>query len=500
MAEDEKKTGEEKEIPYVQEDPGPIGQVIAERQAKLTEKQIEVTQLVARRSRTVSILVGFATVFITLAIGGATLYQTITDSNNAEEARGVDREIAHDQQLEDALQTYFDKMGELLLKEGLGAVAPKNEVLHIARTRTLTVLRALDPDRKNLIMQFLIDAELVKVINLSGVNLSGVNLSEVNLSGVNLSGADLSRANLGGANLEGANLEGANLEEADLEEAYLSRADLSRANLREANLGGANLEGANLSRANLEQANLFGAYLFGADLSRANLREANLGGASLEEADLFGANLGGAKYDDLTTRPDDFDLQEAGADEKPESGIFPGLVEVFGEEKSTNGKPGFVISERGYVITYQIKGTQKVYVRLSGQDQKLPATVVERSPDTFLTLLKLPQGSYRYLEQAYAELDDIVSKVNIRSGTIARGRVTSIQGTVRFNVSPDEDVIVTGVEIVQPALSQADEYAGGAPVLNWQRKVVGVLIARGPSYSIMIPASRIQDVFPIITR
>lgn len=40
MAEEAEKLEEEKEVAYIQQDPGPIGQAIGERQAQLTEKQI----------------------------------------------------------------------------------------------------------------------------------------------------------------------------------------------------------------------------------------------------------------------------------------------------------------------------------------------------------------------------------------------------------------------------------------------------------------------------
>lgn len=75
----------------------------------------------------------------------------------------------------------------------------------IARARTLSVLRALDSDRKGELVQFLSAAQLIKrdkpIINLSQAALWRAALWEANLES----------AYLWGANLEGANLEGANL-------------------------------------------------------------------------------------------------------------------------------------------------------------------------------------------------------------------------------------------------------------------------------------------------
>ena len=60
-----------------------------------------------------------------------------------------------DNQRETALQTYIDKMSELLLEKHLRTSQPEEEVRKIARVRTLTVLRGLDANRKGSVLQFL---------------------------------------------------------------------------------------------------------------------------------------------------------------------------------------------------------------------------------------------------------------------------------------------------------------------------------------------------------
>jgi hypothetical protein len=155
--------------------------------------------------------------------------------------------IAVDQGREALLNTYIDRISDLLLpanshQRPLGQSQPGDAVRIVARARTLDALVRLDGTRKGQLLQFLSTAHL-----LTGpISLAGAALSEASLSGVDLSGADLSRADLSGANL-------------------------SRANLTEANLRGANLGGADLTQADLR----------GADLSRTDLRE-----AALIEADL----------------------------------------------------------------------------------------------------------------------------------------------------------------------------------------------------------------------
>ncbi|HQU36734.1 MAG TPA: pentapeptide repeat-containing protein, partial [Anaerolineales bacterium] len=202
----------------------------------------------------------------------------------AEDRAKLEREIATDRQQEAALQSYLDRIADLLLNAKL-LTTESDEVRNVARVRTLTVLRGLDSMRKGIILKFLVEAGLIKkekpVVDLRGADLSTAHLIFANLERVNLEGADLRRSNLRVANLEGANLNSANLGGADLTAANLESADLSSVNFDGADLKATylmltNLESAHLSGANLEGANLMGADLSGADLENANLRGASL--------------------------------------------------------------------------------------------------------------------------------------------------------------------------------------------------------------------------------
>jgi uncharacterized protein YjbI with pentapeptide repeats len=204
------------------------------------------------------------------------------DREIAERERDNDREIARDRNEEAELQTYFDRMSELMLTHDLRTSSSSNEgedeeqpdetkatALHnstastIARARTLAVLRSVkSPVRKGSIVRFLYESGLVHKEGTM-VDLGGADLREADLSWADLRGAYLHETNLGGA-------------------------DLRWADLRWADLRWADLSGANLRWANLEGAYLHGAYL----------HETNLGGADLE-----GANLERAKYNNATIPP-----------------------------------------------------------------------------------------------------------------------------------------------------------------------------------------------------
>src|SRR5437016_5911975 len=96
-----------------------------------------------------------------LAIGGFWLnqIQKNRDEEAADERTEIERihadiraqyerDIATDNQHEQALQAYIDKMSELLLDDKLRDLDAVDKVRNISRIRTLTVLRRLDGERK----------------------------------------------------------------------------------------------------------------------------------------------------------------------------------------------------------------------------------------------------------------------------------------------------------------------------------------------------------------
>lgn len=146
-----------------------------------------------------------------------------------------DLNIALDKQREDLLQTYLDRMSELLLDKQLRTSELDAEVRNVARVRTITILFQLDTRRLEYVFAFLREAGLVSskpnssIVTLSNADLDRITLSGVNLSGTDMSGTTLRRANLSEANLCYANFFAANLRASDLSDANLSGTDLSGA-------------------------------------------------------------------------------------------------------------------------------------------------------------------------------------------------------------------------------------------------------------------------------
>jgi len=169
---------------------------------------------------------------IPLVVAGATILFGIQQANLANQQHENDQKIANqqheadrqralDQQEATTLQTYIDNIQDLLLHDNLRGSNADDEVAILARSRTLTALQGLDPDRKGRLVQFIYDSQLIGFFD------SKNNLRHGPI--INLSGADLNNATLIGAFLIDAHLIGAHLNNADLTFATLSGADLSGA-------------------------------------------------------------------------------------------------------------------------------------------------------------------------------------------------------------------------------------------------------------------------------
>ncbi|MEX0267638.1 pentapeptide repeat-containing protein [Leptolyngbyaceae cyanobacterium UHCC 1019] len=187
--------------------------------------------------------------------------------------------IADERYREEALQSYYKDMRELMLEKKLNVATSRDQVRSIARARTLSVLRRLDTQRRGLLTLFLKESDLIVLKTDDKRNLikdkDGKLIDQIgiiSMSGANLASADLRDMDLRQVSFWYARLMNSQLQGADLRKANLGKANLEGANLNGANLEGAHLDGANLKGANLDSANLEGAHLDGADLSQASMR------------------------------------------------------------------------------------------------------------------------------------------------------------------------------------------------------------------------------------
>jgi len=151
------------------------------------------------------------------------------------------------------------------------------------RARTLSILRKFGEDggRKTSVIQFLMEAKIIRNLNLSleGAYLVNADLSDADFRPDYSTLLFRESINLTYANFSNAKLKRVIFSDADLRCAIFNNADLSNAEIRGNDLTGAKLVSARLIRANLTNADLRDA-----NLRDANLRESKLIGTDLSKA------------------------------------------------------------------------------------------------------------------------------------------------------------------------------------------------------------------------
>jgi hypothetical protein len=200
-------------------------------------------------------------------------------------ARTHAQDLADQRAQAEALQQYFEKMTELVREHKLRTRPQRyDEVRILARAQTLTVLRGLEPTRKQVATEFL--RELRSVI-MNDHDLGDV---KVYPRVVGLRNADFSNARLRGIQLSSTDRK----EVVSLEGAILRGADLRSADL----------EGADMRGADLRSADLKGACIRGVDLDDSGeiKRPADLRGADLRKTEGLDENLLSKAIGDRTTK------------------------------------------------------------------------------------------------------------------------------------------------------------------------------------------------------
>ena len=136
---------------------------------------------------------------------GVLVGQYLTQLRHTEALRQT-AELEEQRANQAALLKFFELGGQLLR-----GPSEADYLSPILRAQTLTLLEALGPGHKRILLQFLYESSLLGPENpgfgLQGANLAGANLHEVNLERANLGWANLLEANLKEADLSGAFLQ-----------------------------------------------------------------------------------------------------------------------------------------------------------------------------------------------------------------------------------------------------------------------------------------------------
>ncbi|CAF0736216.1 unnamed protein product [Rotaria sordida] len=222
----------------------------------------------------VPLVVGILTIVLPLQQQNLSNRQNENSQTIAVHNRLKDMEILHDQQKQTILNTYEQDLCNLIFKyssinnyndtnnDGIDDDNDDERVSLVIRTKTLYALRQLDPVRKILLIQLLIDSGIKNRINLSHLDLSSLTfppgsfynqLNFVNIIAKNLSfkRIHLYRSNFSYSILDGSSFQQSNCSYADFSYASLQRTDWTNTDVTQVVFNYTNLLGAKITSQQL---------------------------------------------------------------------------------------------------------------------------------------------------------------------------------------------------------------------------------------------------------
>jgi uncharacterized protein YjbI with pentapeptide repeats len=251
-------------------------------------------------------IVGFLTAMSALA----NVYYSRRNLEHSRQALEQQRELQltleDSRAQDDALQAYFERMGDLLTQQEL-KTTERSDVKGLAQALTFTLARRLDGTRKAQLVHFLYETGLIDgrngkqpILHVDLIDFGGIVLPQAEFPYAQFADADLRDADFRTTMFPNCDFSGANLSRANFRQAP----DLSNADFRGADLAGADFRGAVLPGAKLTVYTLSDTNFEGADLRDALVTDRANNTVSIELfaracKSLKGATLpNGQKYED----------------------------------------------------------------------------------------------------------------------------------------------------------------------------------------------------------
>lgn len=215
---------------------------------------------------------------------------------------------------ESELSRYFEKINDLILRDGLAKESASLEVKSIARSMTTEILQKISIEYAPKVINYLYENHLIEKenckVDLSGIALAGIDLSERYLNNVNLSGIKIYAGNLSGADFSNSDLSNAILFRCNLRNSKFTNTDITATDLKSCNLVLADFKNVQGSRADLsythmyetvfENANLHKSEYFQSRIIQVNFRKANLSGAIFSHATIWDCFMKEANLQDTS--------------------------------------------------------------------------------------------------------------------------------------------------------------------------------------------------------
>ncbi|CAF1525858.1 unnamed protein product, partial [Didymodactylos carnosus] len=205
-----------------------------------------------------------ATALVPLMIGIFTVVMTIQQQSSASRQRQQEQQQADNLQNERTFSTYVDDIAKLLLTK---EVTTDNKALLYIRTKTLSSLRKLDPQRKKHVLFFLYESQLLQydkakkhdrsTLNLAGADLTHIHVTKLkNFNNLSLPGVDLNNASFINCQLQHSRFADSVMNNIRFTNSFLLRTRFSRCSLERADFTNADLYGALMTEKHLQEAEL----------------------------------------------------------------------------------------------------------------------------------------------------------------------------------------------------------------------------------------------------
>ncbi|CAF0996185.1 unnamed protein product [Didymodactylos carnosus] len=236
-----------------------------------------------------------ATALVPLMIGIFTVVMTIQQQSSASRQRQQEQQQADNLQNERTFSTYVDDIAKLLLTK---EVTTDNKALLYIRTKTLSSLRKLDPQRKKHVLFFLYESQLLQydkakkhdrsTLNLAGADLTHIHVTKLkNFNNLSLPGVDLNNASFINCQLQHSRFADSVMNNIRFTNSFLLGTRFSRCSLERADFRNTTLAQVSFKSALLRHADFTRAWTKGADFTNADLYGALMTEKHLQEAELL---------------------------------------------------------------------------------------------------------------------------------------------------------------------------------------------------------------------
>lgn len=191
-------------------------------------------------------------------------------------------------------------MTNLMLSEKLLSSNPNDEVRIVAWVQTLTVLRRIDPIRKDIVLRFLFESGLTQIIRLDDANLSGIYevslrpLGSFRINHLMLEYADLTHTTWGNLLVDHGSFVHTDMSYSRMNHLIITYSNFMVAIFRHITISNSDFSSSHFDGADLRNATLNNVSLKNADLNNADFSSATLKKVDFSEANLSGANFKGA--------------------------------------------------------------------------------------------------------------------------------------------------------------------------------------------------------------